>query len=62
MSRGREPIQSAREEPPCYHCEDRAIGCHGSCEKYKAWKSEVDRVNDNRRKYVYAQKNKIRLN
>lgn len=62
MARGREPLPSAREKPPCYHCKDRCIGCHDYCEKYKAWKSEVDRVNDNRRKYVYAPKNKLRLN
>ena len=29
---------------PCTGCETRAAGCHGSCEKYKSWKSERDKV------------------
>lgn len=23
---------------PCYGCEDRKVGCAGSCERYAAWK------------------------
>ena len=23
---------------PCKVCADRAIGCHGKCEKYKEWR------------------------
>jgi len=22
---------------PCYGCQERTVGCHGTCEKYKAW-------------------------
>lgn len=22
---------------PCLDCPDRAVGCHGKCERYKAW-------------------------
>ncbi len=22
---------------PCHGCEDRKVGCHGSCERYKAY-------------------------
>lgn len=22
---------------PCCGCQERAVGCHGTCEKYKAW-------------------------
>lgn len=22
---------------PCYKCEDRVVGCHGSCERYQAY-------------------------
>ena len=22
---------------PCYKCEERVIGCHGSCERYQAY-------------------------
>ena len=28
---------------PCKECGDRHPGCHGGCEKYKAWREEVDR-------------------
>lgn len=21
----------------CYHCENRKVGCHSDCEKYKLW-------------------------
>lgn len=27
--------------PPCKGCEDRAVGCHGSCERYKQYKAEL---------------------
>ena len=26
---------------PCYGCEDRVLGCHGTCEKYAKARSEV---------------------
>ena len=22
---------------PCCGCQERAVGCHGTCERYKAW-------------------------
>ena len=25
-------------DSPCKDCEDRAVGCHSSCEKYMNWK------------------------
>lgn len=25
---------------PCKGCKDREMGCHGKCEKYKAWDKE----------------------
>ena len=25
---------------PCKGCHDRAVGCHGKCEKYAAWQVE----------------------
>lgn len=30
---------------PCYKCEERHLGCHGSCEEYKAfkWQLELER-------------------
>ena len=27
-------------ETPCFGCNDRAIGCHGECEKYKKFKAD----------------------
>lgn len=28
----------------CWHCEERRVGCHGSCERYAAWvKAERER-------------------
>lgn len=30
--------------PPCKNCSDRHIGCHGSCERYLAYKTERDRL------------------
>ena len=29
-----------RTPSPCMSCEERAVGCHGSCQRYKAWKDE----------------------
>lgn len=29
-----------RTPSPCMKCLDRAVGCHGSCDSYKAWKDE----------------------
>lgn len=31
---------------PCHHCEEREPGCHGKCEKYKAWADERDRLRE----------------
>lgn len=30
------------KDSPCKNCGDRFIGCHGKCEKYKAWRAEYD--------------------
>lgn len=29
---------SIASECPCRECKDRVVGCHGTCERYKAWK------------------------
>lgn len=29
---------------PCKDCTDRAVGCHGKCEKYQAYRLEVDKL------------------
>jgi hypothetical protein len=28
----------------CFHCKDRKIGCHGSCQLYQAEKAESERT------------------
>ena len=33
------------EMPPCKGCEERSLGCHGKCERYKIWKKELDEKN-----------------
>lgn len=35
---------------PCLDCPDRVIGCHGDCEKYKAFKEERLELNREIRK------------
>lgn len=29
----------------CYECPDRTPECHGSCERYKAYRAEIDAKN-----------------
>ena len=29
---------------PCKDCADREVGCHGKCEKYKAYRHELEHV------------------
>ena len=38
-----------KDKPPCMGCSDRQIGCHASCEKYKAWKQYSDEYNETER-------------
>lgn len=35
---------------PCYKCEDRKIGCHGFCEKYKEYRKKYDDLNEKEKK------------
>lgn len=28
--------------PPCKHCADRKVGCHGACERYKQFKADFE--------------------
>ena len=30
-----------RPKVPCKGCKDRAVGCHGSCERYARFKEEM---------------------
>ena len=44
-----------REDSPCRGCEDRHTACHGSCEKYKAWKdrdlAQKKHLEDNKNRF-----------
>lgn len=37
-------MRTANPTAPCAMCADRRLGCHGTCERYKAYKSAVDEV------------------
>lgn len=36
-------------DAPCKDCPDRVVGCHSSCEKYKAFREECDRNREQRK-------------
>ena len=38
---------------PCKDCQDRKVGCHGSCEKYKDFHERL-RADRQKRREVYA--------
>lgn len=40
-----------RDIPPCKDCSDRYPGCHDKCRGYAEWKSNLEKVNDERKKY-----------
>ena len=42
-----------RDENPCYNCQKpkRHTACHGKCKDHAKWKGEVERANENRRRY-----------
>ena len=29
---------------PCYNCQKRAVGCHSSCDDYKSFREEKDKL------------------
>lgn len=33
-------------QSPCKDCESRTIGCHCSCEKYKAFRAKMDKLRE----------------
>lgn len=35
----RECIINKPRYAPCYQCEDRVVGCHAKCEKYKVYQA-----------------------
>ena len=36
--------------PPCYGCTERDVSCHGGCDKYLAWKDEMEAAKEKERK------------
>lgn len=40
-----------RDKPPCKDCQDRHPGCHDKCPGYAEWKSKLEKVNEERKKY-----------
>lgn len=56
--RGARITASIRDVSPCKDCAEKFIGCHGRCPKdergeqgYKAFRTEVERVNAARAEY-----------
>ena len=49
----------------CKGCDKRHVGCHSTCQGYKDWKSEKDRISELARKDRKAESNfiedKVRL-
>ena len=48
---------------PCKDCKDRAIGCHGTCEKYSEYRKQREKERELRYKkqqtyYVHGAKSK----
>lgn len=39
---------------PCFGCEERVLGCHSICKKYKAYRQEIDSVNAKRDEKIQA--------
>ena len=36
------------------NCENRKIGCHGTCEKYKKFKEYLEKIKKNREKETFV--------
>lgn len=35
----------------CYNCEDRCVGCHGDCDRYKAYRANLKKHNEANAEY-----------
>lgn len=33
----------------CKDCTDRQIGCHSTCERYKAFREQLDKINEQKK-------------
>ena len=45
---------------PCRYCDERTMDCHSGCEKYTAWKGEVDERNQMKKEVLSNEDNIIR--
>lgn len=41
-----------KAQAPCKDCGDRAIGCHGKCERYSSYRAEAEEEKKTRRKII----------
>lgn len=48
---GKRLVGVVRGVSPCTECEERHTACHDRCEKYKAWKAEVQIIKDKKKAY-----------
>lgn len=46
---------------PCKDCTERHKACHDSCDKYKAWKAELDAMRSKIAEQKYIEQTKIRI-
>lgn len=46
-----------RVKPPCKECKDRELSCHKNCDKYKQYREELNKYNNN----VKDNKSKIHI-
>ena len=51
-------------QTPCMNCQDRKVGCHGSCEKYKELQAHYKKIREEKKYenefYDYAVKTTMR--
>lgn len=45
----REYLKMMIRMTPCKDCQDRFVGCHSQCDKYSAFRKQVDMINHNRK-------------
>ena len=43
---------TVRDTSPCKDCEERYRACSDKCDRYKAWKAEIERVKMVRKNYL----------
>ena len=43
---------SIRDASPCKDCQDRHPACSDRCDRYKAWKAEIERVKQEWKAYM----------